>query len=917
MKSLVFAIALFSVGVSFGQDQQTNYPIVAVRQPRHDDTTYLYWTEVNDPTKHEAGSDLVVINPDGSERVLVAGGPGAITDPSVSLDGQFVYYSQIPNLSTSPLGTYVNPQKGPRVATGGCDIYKINVATGQITQLTRQEWTPNTGVANWTLPDPNNAAKKTGAWLGYGIYNMMPCELPNGRIMFSSTRNGFIHNGAFTAPMVFQLFVMDADGSNVEQIGYLNQTGGLHPTLLQTGEVAFSSGETQGYHAPGQWGLWSIWPDGRQWGPLLSAFFNGDFSSHFATQMTDGRIVTAHYYEGHNNGFGTLLAFQENAPAGQPRFGSPNPALDPKVTLNWKNLSRNYFQVSFSPFNLTCLTPFADWRDDFANKDANGNYLGKVTHPAAGPNNDLVCVYSPGPCHNKVYATDVPTPYYWGQIALIPGGTTLTDLQSTNGLQIVRAVSGYSYQLPKPLVPWSQIHGSPAVTLPENMNDGTVHPALPAGTPFGLIGTSSLYKRDSATFYPNTAWFGQGADSGVYQNSDIYSFRILQMEPQSYRSYTNDGSPVFPNRVWTSGLGNPERMLILAEIPVRKPDANGVEPLDPDGNPDTSFLAKIPGDVPFTFQTLDKNGFVLDMAETWHQVRPGEVRNDCGGCHAHSQLPTDFSKTAAASTDYLIQEYMQAHAVEFTRDVLPILEEHCVACHDASNTSGLNMQVADGGYSQLLKRLKAMRPRESLLAWKLYGKPLDGLTGSMSGTQMPPPSSNDTLTAAEIRTIIDWISLGATNGPLGYQDDLRPTLTIQSPPRTPTSPATQIVFGAVDTESGLDATKTSVTADFAVNGRAAGAELSDLFGAPKDSVWSLILQTPVPSGVLTISVADKQGNITRLVRKFKTDNSALIAALQSQISALQAQIAATEGMLAQQQAQLASLQAQLQQLQGE
>ncbi len=55
-----------------------------------------------------------------------------------------------------------------------------------------------------------------------------------------------------------------------------------------------------------------------------------------------------------------------------------------------------------------------------------------------------------------------------------------------------------------------------------------------------------------------------------------------------------------------------------------------------------SFLAKIPADVAFTFQTIDKDGMVLNMTQTWHQVRPGEIRNNCGGCHAHSQLPTPF-----------------------------------------------------------------------------------------------------------------------------------------------------------------------------------------------------------------------------------------------------------------------------------
>jgi len=45
---------------------------------------------------------------------------------------------------------------------------------------------------------------------------------------------------------------------------------------------------------------------------------------------------------------------------------------------------------------------------------------------------------------------------------------------------------------------------------------------------------------------------------------------------------------------------------------------------------------------------------VLNMAQTWHQLRPGEIRNDCGGCHAHSQAPTPFAKTAAARADYKV-----------------------------------------------------------------------------------------------------------------------------------------------------------------------------------------------------------------------------------------------------------------------
>src|SRR5262249_27768174 len=257
-------------------------------------------------------------------------------------------------------------------------------------------------------------------------------------------------------------------------------------------------------------------------------------------------------------------------------------------------------------------------------------------------------------------------------------------------------------------------------------NDGKLSKHLPEGTPFGLVGSSSLYKRESfprgkvpeggvtATGDPYAAfshsmsspfnWGGQGADAGLYENSEIHAIRILAMEPAA--------APVhgrFYNHAW-------ERLRILGEIPVRHfvgKDEGGRmkdgQRLDPDNNPDTSFLAKIPADVAFTFQTIDKNGMVLNMAQTWHQVRPGEIRNNCGGCHAHSQQPTLFEKTAAAGAGYEIFDLTKSTPlltakkndqskrrwdakdeigltyaaivkdVEYHRDIKPIFQRSCVA----------------------------------------------------------------------------------------------------------------------------------------------------------------------------------------------------------------------------------------------
>ena len=166
------------------------------------------------------------------------------------------------------------------------------------------------------------------------------------------------------------------------------------------------------------------------------------------------------------------------------------------------------------------------------------------------------------------------------------------------------------------------------------------------------------------------------------------------------------------SRHFALGSNSEERLRILGEFPVRKFGKDGKQPLDPDGNPDTSFLAKIPADVAWTFQTLDNNGMVLNMAQTWHQVRPGEIRNNCGGCHAHSQKPTALRAdrrrqarlpglgpdararpcsrprpTIGPASKWDVQDRTGVRFakgvkdVEFYRDVKPILERSCVACH--------------------------------------------------------------------------------------------------------------------------------------------------------------------------------------------------------------------------------------------
>jgi hypothetical protein len=704
--------------ISTAKAVKYDYDIVYVRAPRYGDDRQIAWSEVFAPLRAEPGSDLMLLHPDGSEDVLVAAGDDAITDPFVSFDGQSVYFARYHN---------VRKNGAAKPVSVSADIFKIHVKSRKVTQLTRQEFTPNTGVAaKGRRPE--------------GVYNLGPCPLPGGKVMFTSNRNGFDPTKGYT-PTVLQLFVMDDDGANVELIGHLNINSALHPTVLKDGRVMFTSYESQGLRDLRLWALWSIHPDGTNWAPLVSAFGpSGDTAYHFMTQLSDESIVVEEYYNLNNQGFGTYYRFPAHAPAGEPFFG-------PASTKDPRNLSYNgsgYNRMPFTPRQMQWLTPFCTAFDAPARlsdpKDPNSPRVGKVTHPSGAPDNHLLTVWSPGPVNSN---NGLKKPAIDSGIYLIRSGQPVAE---PGQMLLIKNDPRYNEQWPRALVPYERIYGVKEPARPAALaNDGNRSPHLPEGTPYGLVGTSSLYKRET---YPHGAvpagkvtadypggkdpfrglgtlaytgiagnWFVQGSDTCRYENSDIHAVRILVTEPTTSPRYTDRGK-----RLWWN-VGH-ERLRILGEIPVRHFHQKN-QPLDPDNNPDTSFLVKIPADVAWTFQTLDKNGMVLNSAQTWHQLRPGEVRNDCGGCHAHSQKPTPFAKTAAARPEYVPFDLTRTTPlltskandqsgtqwdtadttgllfekgvknVEYHRDIRPIFARSCAACHSHKQAKPAGNLVLD------------------------------------------------------------------------------------------------------------------------------------------------------------------------------------------------------------------------------
>ena len=951
-----------------------DYPIVYVRVPRPYPKAYYGINHLNQAGLHQTnapGAELRLLQSDGRDESLVTvEAQESITDPVVSFDGQWVYYAKFHHMTTGATASMTMLQ-----SRKGADIYKIHVPTRKVVQLTTQKRTPNTGA----IPPGTESHPR-------GVHNLAPCPVAGGKVVFVSDRNGYRGVREQTQPAL-QLHVMDDDGSNVELIGALNLGTALHPVALRDGRVMFSSLETQGLRSDERWGIWAIHPDGTNWSPLTSALGSPPGQAvHFQTQLSEESIVVESYYQtGSTDGFGTYWKFPLRQPKGMPSFA---------------NAAKR-----FAPPGITNLTLFASFQDVRPNHKAvnvdNNPFLGNVTHPSAAPDNHLLTTWA-----LPWDAQDQSVPTYDTGIYLLKSGKAINH---PSKMLLIKNDPKYQELWPRALVPYKRVHGIDEPPLLVHRNDGKKSPHLPAGTPFGLVGSSSLYKRES---YPNgvvppgsvtaisakptdrknlwrelsTSRFGfpgnwgeQGTDAGLYENSDIWGIRILILEPVSDVVYQK-------HHHFALGSNAEERIRILGEFPVRKfgePGASatgvGRQPLDPDGNPDTSFLAKIPADIAWTFQTLDHNGMVLNMAQTWHQVRPGEIRTNCGGCHAHSQQPTLFEKTAAAregapiwdlttnpplfttsANDRSRQQWDKGHRtgirfnegikdLEFHRDIKPILQRSCVACHTTRQEKpagklalddetpikkrGLvpwaeNVQVPQGlprNYARLVQYAWCFQSRRSPLIWKVHGKRLDGFRNEdiaspaldyddeknvlewchhhknyqydvdFVGSEMPPKeavagtykgpdgklikvaplSDEDKLTLAR------WIDIGCPidreynpteRGKGWLLDEGRPTLTLADPPAgVSKEPLTRILIGMHDYATGLDLSSLSVTADFAIDGVKPGENLATRFKAIPDHRWELRLKEPIatlPRGRLTVSVRDRQGNVSTIERSF-------------------------------------------------
>ena len=168
---------------------------------------------------------------------------------------------------------------------------------------------------------------------------------------------------------------------------------------------------------------------------------------------------------------------------------------------------------------------------------------------------------------------------------------------------------------------------------------------------------------------------------------------------------------------------------------------------------DGSFHIQVPPNIPIQLQILDKDGFAL-RTSAWIWAKNKENRG-CIGCHEDNERTPEnvFPQAVGQAAAELTLAPERRRTVDFRRDVQPVLAKCATpACHTGGTASLVAPPNVTPGAA-----------RTSPLLWPLTGRNTSRPWDSPAKTT-PKPHPATGISAGDLRTIIEWIDLGAAPG---------------------------------------------------------------------------------------------------------------------------------------------------------
>ncbi|MFQ5603761.1 MAG: hypothetical protein ACE5HS_10875 [bacterium] len=179
-----------------------------------------------------------------------------------------------------------------------------------------------------------------------------PTYLPNGKILFTSNRPGFIDE--YNKQNAEVMHVMEVDGSNIEQISF-NASDDFDPIVTKTGHVVYTRWE---HHGPiNRFPLFITNPDGHGTFTFFSPHNHRTF--FHPRELADGSIIAVKSNMV-NGDRGPLVIIKNTSTAGEPLEEGFMEIITPEIELNGPPYSKGVFKyphplpdgrilVSYSP----------------------------------------------------------------------------------------------------------------------------------------------------------------------------------------------------------------------------------------------------------------------------------------------------------------------------------------------------------------------------------------------------------------------------------------------------------------------------------------------------------------------------------------------------------------------------------------
>jgi hypothetical protein len=429
---------------------------------------------------------------------------------------------------------------------------------------------------------------------GSGVSDIDPIHLPDGRILFTATREP--KYCMCNRHVMGNLFTMDADGANIQQIGHSTLHEG-HAAVLPDGRVLYDRWEYVDRNFGDAQGVWVCNPDGTNhaihWGNNTNS--PGAVLDSRAVPSTDLFIAT--FSSCHDRPWGALAL------------------VDRRLGIDGR-----------PPVVRT-------WPPDAIDLVGKGDY---DTFRKVKPKYE-----DPFPLSDRLFLCSRQT----GEGEQM--GIYLIDLEGHETLLHSEPPGCYD---PMPLGPRPR----------ETVIPSRVDVARPQGY-----------------CYVTDVYVGTGMDA--IDRGVVKSIRVVESPEKRY----------WTGPAWDGGTG--QQAPGMAWNDFNNKQILGSAPVEADGS---AYFA-VPADTFVYFQLLDAKGMMVQSMRSGTIVRPGETVG-CVGCHESRRTSAPVAGRLAMKRDPspLAPWYGPPRLFGYLAEVQPVLDKHCVSCHDYGKEAGKKLNLA-------------------------------------------------------------------------------------------------------------------------------------------------------------------------------------------------------------------------------